>query len=68
MPPVKLGLHVRRHLDSVNHQVPDQPVDRSVLHHHPDQTGAGQVALTKFGIGQVLVLKSRHAGQYPPEY
>ena len=66
MPPVELGLDRRRHLDSVNHQVADQPVDDSVLHHHPDQTGPSQVALPELGISRVL--ESRHTGLYPPAY
>src|SRR5450755_2636683 len=68
MPPVKLGFDVRRHFDSVDHQVADQPVDDGVLHHHPDQTSAGQIALAELGISQVLVLEARHAGQYLPTY
>jgi hypothetical protein len=68
MPAVKLGFDVRRHLDSVDHQIRDQPVDHSVLHHHPDQTSASQVTLAELGISQVLVLEARHAGQYPPAY
>jgi len=50
------------------HQVADQPVDDSVLHHHPDQAGASQVALAEFGISQVLVPESRHVWQYSPAY
>ena len=68
MPAVKLGFDVRRHFDSVDHQIADQPVDDGVLHHHPDQTGAGQIALAELGISQVLVLEARHARQYPPTY
>ena len=66
MPPVQLGLDVCRHLDPVDHEVADQPVDHGVLHHHPDHAGPSQVALAELGIGQVLVLESRHAGQYAP--
>ncbi len=62
MTPVQLGLDVRRHLDPVDHQIADQPVDHGVLHDHPDQTGASQVALAELGIRQVLVLESRHDG------
>jgi len=66
MAPVEPGLDIRHHLDPVHHQVADQPVDDSIPHHHPDQTGASQVALPEFGLRQVLVLKSRYARQYPP--
>ena len=68
MPPVQLGLDVRRHLDPVDHQVADQPVDHGVLHHHADQTGPSQVALAELGVRQILILESRHAGQYPTTY
>jgi hypothetical protein len=67
MPPVKLGVDVRRHLNPVDHQVGDQPVDDGVLHHHPDQPGASQVTLAEFGVAQVLVVESRHPRQYRPE-
>src|SRR5215472_16241153 len=65
MPAVKFGFDVRRHLDSVDHQVAHQPVDDGILHYHSDQTGASQVAFSEFGIGQVLVFECRHTEQYP---
>src|SRR5215472_11448989 len=68
MPAVKFGFDVRRHLDSVDHQVTHQPVDDGILHYHSDQTGASQVAFSEFGIGQVLVFECRHTGQYPSAY
>src|SRR5215475_1306727 len=68
MPAVKFGFDVRRHLDSVDHQVAHQPVDDGILHDHSDQTGASQVAFSEFGTGQVLVLECRHTGQYPSAY
>lgn len=62
MPPVQLGLDMRRYLDPVDHQVVDQTVDHGVLHHYSDHAGSSQVALAELGIGQVLVVESRHAG------
>jgi len=62
---VELGLHVGHHLDPVNHEVTDQPVDDSIRHYDPDEAGARQVTLPEFGVSQVLVLESRHARQYP---
>jgi hypothetical protein len=66
MATVKLGHDVRRHLDAVDHQVAAQPVDHRVLHHHLDQPIATQIAFAELGTCQVLILESRHAGQYPP--
>ena len=44
MAPVELGLDVAGHLDAVDDEVGDQPVDLGVLQDHTDQAGAGQVS------------------------
>ena len=61
MASVELGLDVTGHLDAVDHEVGDEPVDLGVLHDDADQAGAGQVALAELGTGQVLLDESLHA-------
>jgi len=67
MPAVKLGLHVRRHLDSVDHQVPDQPSITASCITTPIRR-ARVKSHSRNSASVRSVLKSRHAWQYPPEY
>ena len=47
MTPVELCLDVLGDLDTVNHEVGDEPVDHGILHDDADQACRGQIALAE---------------------
>lgn len=61
MTPVELRFDVPGDLDTVHHQVGDEPVDHGVLQDDADQARPGQIALAELRAVQVLVDIPRHA-------
>jgi len=61
MTPVELRLDVPGDLDTVHHEVGDEPVDHGVPHDDTDQACPGQIAFAELGTVQILVDIPRHA-------
>src|ERR1700753_454593 len=61
MTPVELCLNVLGDLDTVHHEVSDEPVDHGILHDDADQACPGQIALAELRTVQILVDISCHA-------
>src|ERR1700723_1591728 len=61
MTPVELCLNVLGDLDTVHHEVGDEPVDHGILHDDADQACPGQIALAELRTVQILVDISCHA-------